>query len=489
MAQRLLGSGGAVALLFACSAVCAPAALAVPPANDDFAGRELLNGSLPIEVSRSNVAATKEEGEYIPGPPAPAGHSVWFEWEATSSDFVTIGACDDAFPTILAIFTGTELGSLNQVASGNADEGPDCPYSGRQYTFKTVSGTKYVIAVDGNFFHLPEAPTPVTEGDIVLRIEETPPPPNDDFIAAETLESRFEEEYEGEVFYWGSAFGYNWNATEETGEFNHIGGPHGASVWYSWTPPVSGDAKISAGFFSDHRLGVYAGDSLQSLQLMLGGLGPAGGAGFIANAGTTYRIAVYGLLDEPGGAAEMSSFQFNISLRAPVPAAANRQKEAATPPAPDLTPPQTTIGERTVRPRKRSAAFSFRSNEPGGSFRCQLDARNVTSCLPPQAYRHLKPGSHVFKVAAVDAAGNVDPSPAVAQFKVPRSKQGPAKAEPQNRAPPVALDLASPPSTAAPRPAAPPSSFTPTPTAPRSPSSSPSASTTGRAPSAPFSSP
>jgi hypothetical protein len=101
------------------------AALATPPANDNFAEREDLSSTLPIKVTGSNAGATKEEGEYIPGL-APAGHSVWFEWEATNTGWVTIGACEDEFPTILAVFTGTELEHLTPVAGGNASEGPDC---------------------------------------------------------------------------------------------------------------------------------------------------------------------------------------------------------------------------------------------------------------------------------------------------------------------------------------------------------------------------
>src|SRR6476659_2852328 len=71
-------------------------AVAAPPANDDFANRQVLGGPLPIEVTASNVEATKEEGEFIPGL-SPAGHSVWFEWEAQADGWVTIGACEEAF--------------------------------------------------------------------------------------------------------------------------------------------------------------------------------------------------------------------------------------------------------------------------------------------------------------------------------------------------------------------------------------------------------
>jgi hypothetical protein len=390
----------------------APGALAAPPANDDFADRKPLTGDLPIEETGANVEATKEEGEFIPGL-APAGHSIWFEWEAQETGWITIGACDDAFPTILAIFTGTELEHLTPVVTGNASEGPDCPYSQRQYTFKAVNGAKYVIAVDGNIFHMPEAPMPVTEGQVVLQIEETPPPSNDDFAAATVFVGSLEEEFEGQAFYFGSKFGNNWNATEEVDEPDHIGGPHGASVWYSWTAPVSGEAKISAGFFSGIRMSVYRGSSLKSLELMFGGIGPAGGASFMAQAGTTYKIAIYGLLDESSGEPGMSSFQFNISMRVSVPAKPANQTSAAPL---DTTPPNTTIRKRVLKRHPPGFVFSFSSNEPGSSFECKLDKHPFAKCGSSRTFRHPTPGLHLLKVRSIDQSGNVDQSPAIAIF-------------------------------------------------------------------------
>src|SRR5262249_35302514 len=132
-----------------------------------------------------------------------------------------------------------ELEHLTQVVAGNPAEGPSCPYSQRQYTFKATDGTKYVIAVDGNIFHLPEAPMPVTEGEVILRIEETQPPANDDFADAHVLSAPIGEEPGGDRFYFASAMGSNWEATTEGGE-PFYGANSGASVWYSWTAPESG---------------------------------------------------------------------------------------------------------------------------------------------------------------------------------------------------------------------------------------------------------
>jgi hypothetical protein len=93
------------------------------------------------------------------------------------------------------------------------------------------------------------------------------------------------------------------------------------------------------------------------------------------------------------------------------------------PPAPSPTvdgqAPNTVI---TAAPRARTATrnarFSFRASEAGARFLCRLDARAWVTCRPPRAYRRLTPGGHVFRVAAVDAAGNRDATPATRRWVV-----------------------------------------------------------------------
>ena len=36
------------------------------------------------------------------------GHSVWFEWKAPSTGFVTVGTCGSDFTTATSIYTGYE---------------------------------------------------------------------------------------------------------------------------------------------------------------------------------------------------------------------------------------------------------------------------------------------------------------------------------------------------------------------------------------------
>ena len=85
---------------------------------------------------------------------------------------------------------------------------------------------------------------------------------------------------------------------------------------------------------------------------------------------------------------------------------------SATSTSSDVTPPQTTITSGTSGTVPNGeATFTFRSSEPGSTFQCSLDRAAYTSCASPKAYSGLAKGSHTFKVRAVDAAGNVDPTP------------------------------------------------------------------------------
>ncbi|MFN8442089.1 MAG: immunoglobulin domain-containing protein [Caldilineaceae bacterium] len=79
----------------------------------------------------------------------------------------------------------------------------------------------------------------------------------------------------------------------------------------------------------------------------------------------------------------------------------------------DTTPPDTTLTEFPVSPSySSSATFRFSSNEINSIFACSLDSSPFTGCTSPQNYTGLSNGNHTFQVRAVDAAGNIDPSPA-----------------------------------------------------------------------------
>jgi hypothetical protein len=87
----------------------------------------------------------------------------------------------------------------------------------------------------------------------------------------------------------------------------------------------------------------------------------------------------------------------------------------------DTVPPTTTILTMPFNPSgSSSATFTFSSSEGGSTFLVQIDggafAANVTGT---QTYNGLTLGLHTFNVAAVDPAGNVDPTVATYSWLIP----------------------------------------------------------------------
>jgi hypothetical protein len=61
------------------------------------------------------------------------------------------------------------------------------------------------------------------------------------------------------------------------------------------------------------------------------------------------------------------------------------------------------------RTPKSSMKFKFTSNRPASTFECKLDKAPWRRCTSPKTVRGLVPGRHVFRVRALDAAGNHGP--------------------------------------------------------------------------------
>ncbi|HEV8688024.1 MAG TPA: hypothetical protein VGQ84_12170, partial [Gaiellaceae bacterium] len=81
--------------------------------------------------------------------------------------------------------------------------------------------------------------------------------------------------------------------------------------------------------------------------------------------------------------------------------------------AADTTPPDTTITAGPTGSVNTSAAsFSFNSTEAGSTFQCALDTAAFAACTSPKSYTLLANGQHNFQVRAIDAAGNIDATPA-----------------------------------------------------------------------------
>lgn len=109
----------------------------------------------------------------------------------------------------------------------------------------------------------------------------------------------------------------------------------------------------------------------------------------------------------------------------PTPASATFSVTGATPPA---NPPNTSISKakkkvKTKKP-KAKVKVAFKSSQPGSTFECKVDKGAFKPCKSPLELKLKgKPGKglkHTIEVRAVNASGQVDPTPAKTTIKVIR---------------------------------------------------------------------
>ena len=97
--------------------------------------------------------------------------------------------------------------------------------------------------------------------------------------------------------------------------------------------------------------------------------------------------------------------------------------QSPPPPTLDTTAPETTISAGPEPKMKtKSASFTFSSSEPGSKFECKLDGGPFEACSSPEKLK-VKPGKHKFSVRAIDAASNVDATPATRSWKVKKKRR------------------------------------------------------------------
>lgn len=126
---------------------------------------------------------------------------------------------------------------------------------------------------------------------------------------------------------------------------------------------------------------------------------------------------------------EGAANEFETEISQPVPTPVTPPATSPPPvttappkPKPDRTPPRTRLSRRPpslirVAPRHRATVvFRFAAGERS-RFECKLDAKPYRRCRSPLR-AHLAVGRHVFRVFAIDAAGNRDKTPALARLRV-----------------------------------------------------------------------
>jgi len=115
------------------------------PANDYFTNALALTGAASA-TSGSTTGATKETGEPALIAGNVGGASVWFRWVAPASGTVVFSTEGSSFDTLLAVYTGTNIATLNLAGANDDIQAPDRTSA---VTFAAAAGTEYRIAVDG----------------------------------------------------------------------------------------------------------------------------------------------------------------------------------------------------------------------------------------------------------------------------------------------------------------------------------------------------
>jgi hypothetical protein len=277
------------------------------PANDDFDDAQVLSPALATTVAGTNVDATKETGEpnhLGPGPiPFNPKPSVWYEWTPSANVEAAVNVCENDNGGFAAVYTGASVNALTRVAHGQ----------GCRPHFTAAAGTTYRIAVDG-----------FDEGAFTLDLHAYSPPANDNFVNALTIGPGLPI----------SQAGTNLDATREAFEPDPFGpfGPRAvATVWYRWTPSISGTATLDtcqSGF--DTVVAVYTGTRVVDLTKQAAdddGCDPPNDLGSTVTmsvvSGTTYSIAV-DAVDNPAA--------FTLSIQGPISPSNPPASPAAQPP-------------------------------------------------------------------------------------------------------------------------------------------------------------
>ncbi|MBI4714093.1 hypothetical protein HY771_02830 [Candidatus Uhrbacteria bacterium] len=99
----------------------------------------------------------------------------------------------------------------------------------------------------------------------------------------------------------------------------------------------------------------------------------------------------------------------------------------------DTVTQDTAISKKpTSSTSSTSAEFTFGFSGTSISdvnFECALDTSTFFGCVSPKTYSELSSGSHTFKVRAVDAAGNIDQTPASYSWTITGTTDGETQVE------------------------------------------------------------
>jgi hypothetical protein len=237
---------GTIAVAAWMAIVAAPAA-ATPPPNDLFDAATVL-GDAPVEVTGTNVGASREAGEPLNGL-----QTVWYAFRPTASRRVAVEVAPVGPVTdrLVGVYTGSGVAALQPIGTGHGGEA--------RVGFEATAGETYRIAVARTW----------QSGPFTLRIRPMAVPVNDAFDDAQTM---------------GVPFVHAGNLADATSELGEAGAVH--SVWYRFRPRRSGAYWIQAtGTCASATL--YTGSSVDELRAVV----PSGN-GFRLRRGRIYHAAV-----------------------------------------------------------------------------------------------------------------------------------------------------------------------------------------------------
>ncbi len=309
----------------------------VRPPNDRFADAVVLSGASG-KVTGTNSKASGEPGEPDHAAASSPLDSIWFRWTAPADGTFSADTFGSSFDTTLALYTGTEVFLLTEIAS-NDDQNAVQSFISAPVT----GGQTYYLAIDG---------AGDATGTVTLNYFLQPAVPglaNDDFANRTVVPGTGT-----------TTTGTNIGATGESGEPVHtpFSAPLG-SVWWGWTAPFNGIAVIDTqGSDFDTSLAVYTGSSVDALTPVaanddFGGLQSQ--VSFNCVAGTSYAIAV------DGGGAAQGDVVLNVVSGSTAPEIAVEQPEGS-----DL-PDGSAVVDFGAALTTRSATRSFTVRNTGAA--------------------------------------------------------------------------------------------------------------------------
>jgi hypothetical protein len=257
-----------LAVLIAASGVVGTASAA--PANDNFSGAVTVS-SVPFSDARDTAGAGVESSEPAPSCAPSAGATAWYHMTLPAITRVALSTFGSKFDSTLAVYRGTDLATLIEVACN--DDAQDVGSLQSRLSFTAKQTTDYFIQVGG---------VGGASGSMKLAATENGAP-NDNFTdAVDVTNPPFSHALSTA------------NATVEQGEPSQCTAQVGATVWYSLS--VADNAVVSIdtnGSDYDTVLTAYTGGSLATLapvacnddNISLQSL-----IRFRASAGTFYRI-------------------------------------------------------------------------------------------------------------------------------------------------------------------------------------------------------